>query len=106
MTRLSRRSVWAAAIPEHSRDRSPRPAIRGRAGVVESLGRSWPGAVELTATVEGVARRCLAAGVRCVVFGGVVDEPLPGVETIPLSGDPTRAADDLRELGLTLARNG
>ena len=53
-----------------------------------------------------VARRCLAAGVRCVVFGGVVDEPLPGVETIPLSGDPKRAAEDLRELGLTLAHNG
>ena len=53
-----------------------------------------------------VARRCLAAGVRCVVFGGIVDEPLPGVETIALSGDPAHAADDLRELGLTLARKG
>jgi glycerate 2-kinase len=57
-----------------------------------------------TTTAEGkvpfeVARRCRAAGVRCVVFGGVVVEPLPGVETVALSGDPARAAADLEELG-------
>jgi glycerate kinase len=46
-----------------------------------------------------VARRCAAAGVRCLVFGGVVDEPLTGAETVPLSGDPSRARDDLRFLG-------
>ena len=51
-----------------------------------------------------VARRCLAAGVRCVVFGGIVDEPLAGVETIALSGDPARATEDLRRLGRALAR--
>ena len=54
-------------------------------------------------TVEGkapaeVARR----SPRCVVFGGIVDEPLPGVETVALSGDPARAADDLEALGLRL----
>jgi glycerate 2-kinase len=49
-----------------------------------------------------VARRCVAAGVRCVVFGGRVLEPVPGVETIPLSGDPARARTDLVELGLRL----
>jgi len=49
-----------------------------------------------------VVRRAAAHGVECVVFGGVVVEPLPETETIALSGDPTRAADDLRELGLRL----
>lgn len=51
-----------------------------------------------------VARRCAEAGVRCVVFGGRVAEPLPGVETVALSGDPARAADDLIELGRRLGR--
>jgi glycerate kinase len=46
-----------------------------------------------------VAARARAAGVRCVVFGGVVDAPLPGVETVALSGDPAAAAADLRALG-------
>ncbi len=46
-----------------------------------------------------VARRCAAAGVRCVVFGGRVDVAVPGVETVDLSGDPARAREDLRELG-------
>jgi glycerate 2-kinase len=49
-----------------------------------------------------VARRCAAAGVPCVVFGGVVSTPLPGVETIALSGDRTHAAQDLVELGRRL----
>jgi len=49
-----------------------------------------------------VARRCAEAGVRCVVFGGRVEEPLPGAETVALSGDPARAADDLVELGRRL----
>jgi len=49
-----------------------------------------------------VVRRCAAAGVRCVVFGGIVAEPLPGAETIALSGDPARAAADLEALGARL----
>jgi glycerate kinase len=49
-----------------------------------------------------VAQRCAGAGVQCVVFGGVVVEPLAGTETIALSGDPGRAAEDLVELGLRL----
>ena len=53
-----------------------------------------------------VARRCAEAGVRCVVFGGIVDEPLPGVETVALSGDPARAAADLEELGFALRSDG
>ena len=58
-------------------------------------------------TMEGkapgvVAARCAAAGVRCVVFGGRVTDELPGVETIPLSGDPSRARDDLEALARRL----
>jgi glycerate kinase len=51
-----------------------------------------------------IARRCVDAGVRCVVFGGRVVEPVAGVETVALSGDPRRARDDLRELGERLGR--
>jgi glycerate kinase len=59
-------------------------------------------------TAEGkapgeVARRCAAAGVRCVVFGGRVVEPVAGTETVGLSGDRARADDDLEELGRSLA---
>ena len=59
-------------------------------------------------TAEGkapgvVAVRCAAAGVRCVVFGGRVVEPVAGAETVSLSGDPERAAQDLEELGRTLS---
>ena len=49
-----------------------------------------------------VAAAARAAGVRCVVFGGVVESPLPGVETVALSGDPAAAEDDLRALGRDL----
>ena len=49
-----------------------------------------------------IARRCTAAGVRCVVFGGRVVAPLEDVETIALSGDPSRARADLVSLGLEL----
>jgi glycerate kinase len=64
------------------------------------------GRVDAT-TAEGkapaeIARRCAAAGVSCVVFGGLVTEPLRWVETVALSGDPGRAAEDLAELGLRL----
>jgi glycerate kinase len=50
-----------------------------------------------------VARRCVAADVRCLVFGGVVDEQLEGVETVALSGDRERAREDLVALGRRLA---
>ena len=46
-----------------------------------------------------VARRCASAGVRCVVFGGRIAEALPELETIPLSGDPSLAEQDLVALG-------
>ena len=65
------------------------------------------GRVDAT-TAEGkapgvVARRALAAGVRCVVFGGSVEVELPGAEMVELSGDPARAATDLVELGRRIA---
>lgn len=64
------------------------------------------GAVDAT-TMRGkapgeVLRRCRAAEVRCVLFGGRVVEPVEGVETVALSGDPARAREDLVDLGLRL----
>lgn len=44
-----------------------------------------------------------ASGVRCVVFGGVVEQPLDDVETVALSGDPFAAVADLHALGKALA---
>ena len=59
-------------------------------------------------TAEGkapgvVAARCAVAGVRCVVFGGRVVEPIDGAKTVSLSGDRTSAETDLEELGRRLA---
>jgi len=58
-------------------------------------------------TAEGkapgvVAQRCAAAGVRCVVFGGRVVEPVAGTETVSLSGERANAAADLEQLGRRL----
>jgi glycerate kinase len=52
-----------------------------------------------------VVRLCAEEGVRCAVFGGRVEEPLPGAESYELSGDPARAPDDLVALGERLARS-
>jgi glycerate 2-kinase len=49
-----------------------------------------------------VARRCAAVGTPCVVFGGVVVEPVAEAETVALSGDPAQARADLVELGRRL----
>ena len=59
-------------------------------------------------TAEGkapgvVATRCAGAGIRCVVFGGRVLEPVADAETVSLSGDRDRAEADLEELGRSLA---
>jgi glycerate kinase len=64
------------------------------------------GTVDLT-TIHGkapgeVARRCVVAGVRCVVFGGRIGEAPPGLEVTALSGDPSRAREDLVNLGKLL----
>jgi glycerate kinase len=65
------------------------------------------GSVDAT-TAEGkapgeAARIAGQEGIRCVVFGGTVVEPLPGAECVSLSGDPARAARDLVGLGARLA---
>jgi glycerate kinase len=77
-----------------------------------------PGPYELVVTGEGVvdattahgkapgevARRALASGTRCAVFGGRVEAQLPGAEMHALSGRPERARDDLVVLGAELTR--
>jgi glycerate kinase len=75
--------------------------VRGYDLVVTGEGRVDATTAEGKAPAE-VVRRCADAGVPCVVFGGVVTEPLAGVETVALSGDPLRAAEDLIELGVRL----
>ncbi len=69
--------------------------------VVTGEGRVDATTLEGKAPVE-VLRRCRAAGVPCVVFGGIVDETPAGAETFALSGDPARAREDLVGLGLRL----
>ena len=79
-----------------------REQIRGAALAVTGEG-------EVDRTTAGgkapgaVARVCAEEDVRCVVFGGRVIEPLAGVETRALSGDPARAEEDLVALGEKLA---
>jgi glycerate kinase len=90
--------------------------LLGGAELVLDLLRFDPAPYDLVVTGEGtvdrttmrgkapgeVSRRCAAAGVRCVVFGGRVKEPVAEAETVPLSGDPARAREDLVALGLGL----
>jgi glycerate 2-kinase len=89
--------------------------VPGAAWLLDSVGFD-PTPYDLVVTGEGtvdattkrgkapgeVARRCKAAGLRCVVFGGRVVEPIEGADTIALSGDPARARADLVQLGLRL----
>jgi glycerate kinase len=89
--------------------------LSGAALILDLVGFD-PGLYDVVVTGEGtvdgtttrgkapgeVARRCKLAGVRCVVFGGRVLEPIEGAETIALSGDRVRARPDLVELGLRL----
>jgi glycerate 2-kinase len=91
--------------------------LRPGAAMILDLLRFDPARYDLVVTGEGtvdattvrgkapgeVAHRCRDAGARCVVFGGRVVEPVPGVETVALSGDPARAHADLTELGRLLA---
>jgi glycerate kinase len=65
------------------------------------------GAVDRS-TFEGkapgeVVRVCAEEGVRCVLFGGRLLERPDAVEIYELPSGPERAADDLVELGRTLA---
>jgi glycerate kinase len=92
--------------------------VSGSELVLERIGfRSLAAGADLVVTGEGTVDRSSAEGkavgevvricgeesVRCAVFGGRVEEALPGVETHALSGDPERTADDLVELGKRLA---
>ncbi|HEX6679169.1 MAG TPA: glycerate kinase [Gaiellaceae bacterium] len=59
----------------------------------------------VTGKAPGEALRvCREEGMRCVVFGGRVEVDLAGAEAVALSGDPDRAAEDLRELGRRLGK--
>jgi glycerate kinase len=60
------------------------------------------GRVDATTAAGKVAAEVARRAPRCVVFGGIVSEPLPGVETVSLSGRPARARADLVELGRRL----
>ena len=77
--------------------------LAGARLVVTGEGTMDAGSAEGKAPGE-VARAAQRAGVECVAFAGRVVEPLPGVRVEALSGDPARAADDLRALGERLAR--
>jgi glycerate 2-kinase len=94
--------------------------VAGADYVIEAVGlRESIQAAELVVTGEGVvdatsaggkvtgavAGLCAQAGVRCAVFGGRVEEALPGTEMHALSGDPARARDDLVALGERLGRS-
>ena len=76
--------------------------VRGADLVVTGEGRVDASTREGKAPLA-VARAAAGAGVRCVVFGGLVEAPLPRVETVALSGHAAAAADDLRLLGERLA---
>ena len=76
--------------------------------------RALPGAMTLfpegtldATTLRGkapfeVARRCARSHVLCVIFAGRIVEAPPEFETIALSGDPSRARQDLVALGRRL----
>jgi glycerate kinase len=53
-----------------------------------------------------VVRRCAAAGVRCVIFGGRIMEPVEAAESAALSGNRERAREDLVALGTRLGTTG
>jgi glycerate kinase len=60
-------------------------------------------------TTEGKApgeilRVCREAGIRCALFGGRIAEAVRGAELYQLSGDPSRAREDLVALGERLGR--
>lgn len=58
-------------------------------------------------TLEGkapaaVVRECADAGVPCIVFGGRVEQALPGADMYQLPGGPAHTRKDLTELGRRL----
>jgi glycerate kinase len=80
-----------------------RARVRGADLVVTGEGKV--DATTETGKAAGEALRvCREEETRCVVFGGRVEVELAGAEMAELSGDPTRAADDLLELGRLLGQ--
>jgi glycerate kinase len=82
----------------------PRPYELVVTGEGSVDGTTWEGKAP-----SAVARRCADAGVSCIVFGGRVTGTVPAAnvqqtELVALSGDASRARDDLVELGETLGR--
>ena len=87
--------------------------VPGAALVLDAIGFDAAG-FDLVVTGEGRVDRTTAlgkapgevvrrsAGIRCVVFGGLVEAEVPGAATVALSGDPGRAREDLVELGRAL----
>jgi glycerate 2-kinase len=85
--------------------------VPGAAEVLDRLGFD-PEPYDLVVTGEGRVDRTTSEGKapaevarrspRCVVFGGIVEQPFANVETVALSGDPSRAEEDLEALGLRL----
>jgi glycerate kinase len=88
--------------------------VPGAAYVLEAVVfREHAARAELVVTGEGTVdrtsfegkapgeavRACAELGVRCLLFGGRVED---GVEAVALSGDPSRARKDLEELGVGL----
>ena len=88
--------------------------VPGAPYVLEAIGfRERAAAADLVVTGEGTVDRttfegkapgealrvCEELGVECVLFGGRVED---GFEAVALSGDPSRAAVDLEELGVRL----
>ena len=88
--------------------------VPGADYVLEAVGfRERAARAELVVTGEGTVDRttfegkapgeavrvCAELGVRCVLFGGRVED---GVEALALSGDSVRARDDLEELAAGL----
>jgi glycerate kinase len=76
--------------------------VRGADLVVTGEGTIDRSSTEGKAVGE-VVRVCGEELVHCAAFGGMVETPLPGIETHALSGEPSRAAEDLVELGERLA---
>ena len=112
--RACRGQARPAGSARHSRRSAP-SFCQARRCVLDLVGFD-PSGYDLVVTGEGtvdrttasgkapgeVARRCAAAGVRCIVFGGRIDDAPDELEVIALSGDPGQARQDLIALGILL----
>jgi glycerate 2-kinase len=77
--------------------------VRARMADLVVTGEGTVDETTVTGKAPGEAlRACQEEGVRCVVFGGRVEDQLAGAEVVALSGDPDRATEDLLELGQRL----